>query len=158
METKALVRTGINRLSAMGREALYLRTGLDVTLPESIQCEVVERCNFKCRYCHFWRMSDYAEEMGLEEWKRALLSLKAFVGACSVRFVGGEPFIKRWFPDLLMFCKEHDIAWGVITNGSALTATIVKKIVLAAPCILTFRSTHPTPPPTTTSAERRVLC
>ena len=36
-------------------EEIYLRTGRDVTVPISIYGEVIERCNYKCRYCEYWR-------------------------------------------------------------------------------------------------------
>ena len=36
-------------------EEIYSRTGRDVTVPVSIYGEVIERCNYKCRYCEYWR-------------------------------------------------------------------------------------------------------
>jgi MoaA/NifB/PqqE/SkfB family radical SAM enzyme len=133
MDAKFLLRSGVRRLGGMAREGLYLRTGIDATMPESISCEVNERCNYKCRYCHFWRLDDYVNEMTIEEWQRTLLGLQEFLGRCTVQFIGGEPFLKKGFVDLLEFCRQNGIDWGVITNGSALTARISARVAAAHP-------------------------
>ena len=100
-------------------EEIYLRTGRDVTVPVSIYGEVIERCNYKCRYCDYWRRPNYREEMSIEEWKKALLDLKEFIGHYHIEFSGGEPYIKKGFIDLLKFCGERGLKWGVTTNGGA---------------------------------------
>ena len=133
MQTATLVRAGARRIGGMAREHLYLSTGLDLTAPESIQGIVNQRCNYKCRYCHFWRIKQYADEISIDEWQQALMSLKEFIGRYVIQFAGGEPFIKKGFVDLLAFCRANGIDWGVTTNGSALGATIVAKVVAACP-------------------------
>ena len=35
--------------------------------------------------------------MALEDWQQALLSLKEYIGSYVVNFVGGEPFLYRYF-------------------------------------------------------------
>jgi MoaA/NifB/PqqE/SkfB family radical SAM enzyme len=94
---------------------------------------VNERCNVKCRYCEYWRLPRYKDEMTIEEWQKALLSIKDFVGTYSISFSGGEPFIKPGFIDLMGFCSEHGIHAGVTTNGSALTKKNAAKLVEANP-------------------------
>ena len=133
MDRAVLVRMGLRRVESIGRENLYLKTGLDTTRPESIACEVIERCNFKCQYCHYWRYEKYSPEMSIEEWKQALLSLKDFIGRYSIKFVGGEPFLKKGFVDLLEFCHEQALDWGVITNGFAFRSNITPRVVAAGP-------------------------
>jgi MoaA/NifB/PqqE/SkfB family radical SAM enzyme len=133
MEKSLLIRKGLTHLRAVAAEELYLKTGFDATFPISFVAEVNERCNYKCQYCHYWRMEKYAEEMSAEEWKAALLDIREFVGRYSIQFLGGEPFIKKGFTDLLLFCREHEIDWGVITNGSAFTQSIVDKVIQARP-------------------------
>ena len=95
--------------------------------------EVIERCNFKCQYCHYWRYEKYSPEMSIEEWKQALLSLKDFIGRYSIKFVGGEPFLKKGFVDLLEFCHGQALDWGVITNGFAFRSNITPRVVAAGP-------------------------
>src|SRR5262245_64167663 len=71
--------------------------------------------------------------MTIEEWQRALESIKEFVGAFSINFSGGEPFIKPGFIDLLGWCNTNGISAGVTTNGSALTRRNAAAVVAANP-------------------------
>ena len=114
-------------------EEVYLKTGIDKTKPISFYGIVNEKCNYKCRYCDYWRLKNYVDEMSIDEWKKALLSIKDFVGSFHIQFSGGEPFIKKGFIDLLEFCNEKNIQWGVVTNGSCLTDSVIKRIVAANP-------------------------
>lgn len=92
-----------------------------------------EHCNIKCRFCDYWRLKHYAEELTIEHWQQALLSIKALVGEYFINFSGGEPFLKPGFIDLLKFCHRHSIRSGVTTNGSFLSRETVKRIVAAQP-------------------------
>jgi len=71
--------------------------------------------------------------MTIEEWQKALLSIKDFVGKFSISFSGGEPFIKPGFLDLMTFCHQNGILAGVTTNGSALNRKNAAKLVAAHP-------------------------
>ena len=119
-------------VSAAGEE-LYLKTGIDLTRPVAFYGLVNERCNVKCRYCEYWRLKEYSEEMTLADWQRALLSIKEFVGTFSISFSGGEPFLKAGFIDLMVWCHDNGISSGVTTNGSALTPRNAAKLVSAHP-------------------------
>src|SRR5208282_2391693 len=114
-------------------EELYLHSGKDITKPVTFYGLVNERCNVKCRYCEYWRLPKYKDEMSIEEWEKALLSVKEFVGTYSISFSGGEPFIKPGFLDLMMFCHDNGIHAGVTTNGSALTRKNAAKLVASRP-------------------------
>ncbi|MBI1375464.1 MAG: radical SAM protein [Phycisphaera sp.] len=114
-------------------ESLYLNTGSDITRPVSVYGIVNERCNYKCRYCEYWRLENYVDEMSIDEWKAALQSLAEFVGSFHVQFSGGEPFIKKGFVDLVEWCHEQGLKWGVTTNGSGLTEKNIERVVAARP-------------------------
>jgi MoaA/NifB/PqqE/SkfB family radical SAM enzyme len=114
-------------------EELYIKTGRDITKPVTFYGLVNERCNVKCRYCEYWRLPKYKDEMTIEEWQAALLSVKDFVGAFSISFSGGEPMIKPGFLDLMVFCHENGIHSGVTTNGSALNRKNAARLVEAQP-------------------------
>jgi MoaA/NifB/PqqE/SkfB family radical SAM enzyme len=114
-----LTRLGAHHVRNAVAEEIYLRTGRDFTVPISIYGEVVERCNYKCRYCEYWRRPHYRDEMPIEDWKKALLDLKDFIGHYHIEFAGGEPYIKKGFVELLTFCGEQGLKWGVTTNGGA---------------------------------------
>lgn len=114
-------------------EEIFLRSGINLTRPSDIKATLTERCNYRCIYCDHWRQDSYPDEMSLEEWKAALLSVKAFVGRYTVQFLGGEPTIMPWFFDLVTFCQHQDIDWGVITNGSTLNEKRVSELIAARP-------------------------
>ena len=134
MKAVDFVSLGAKHVRSALSEELYLHTGRDITRPASVFAEVIERCNYKCRYCDYWRRPNYRNEMTIEEWQRALASLKEFIGTYHVEFAGGEPYIKKGFLDLVRFCRDNDIHWGVTTNGGAyLNKKIVEQTVQARP-------------------------
>ena len=110
-------------------EEIYIRTGKDMTRPVTVYGIVNERCNYKCKYCEYWRLPNYVDEMSTEEWTNALLSLKEFIGSYHVEFSGGEPYIKKGFLDICKACHDNGIKWGVTTNGSAFSEKIIKQTV-----------------------------
>lgn len=114
-------------------EELYIHSGTDITKPVTFYGLVNERCNVACRYCEYWRLAKYKDEMTIEQWQNALLSIKQFVGKFSISFSGGEPFIKPGFLDLMAFCHQNGILSGVTTNGSALNRKNAAKLVDAQP-------------------------
>jgi MoaA/NifB/PqqE/SkfB family radical SAM enzyme len=133
MNTSTLAKLAFKHTCNHFAEELYIHTGKDVTKPVTFYGLVNERCNVKCRYCEYWRLPNYKDEMSIEEWEKALLSVKDFVGTFSISFSGGEPFIKPGFLDLMMFCHKNGIHSGVTTNGSALTKKNAAKLVEARP-------------------------
>ncbi len=114
-------------------EQIYLRTGVDATRPTVVYGIVNERCNYRCRYCEYWRLKEYGDEMTVEQWTDALGSLQEFIGTYHVEFSGGEPFRKKGFLDIARFCHARGIRWGVTTNGSAFSDKIVRQTVAADP-------------------------
>lgn len=133
MQFKTLARLGGKHAKNAIAEAVYLQTNLDFTQPISFSGLINERCNVKCRYCDYWRLKEYQDELSIKEWQDALLSIKAFVGEFSINFSGGEPFLKPGFIDLLHFCYQQGIHSGVTTNGSCLSKVNAQKIVSARP-------------------------
>ena len=133
MNVSTLARLAFKHTYNHFAEELYLHTGKDVTRPVTFYGLVNERCNVKCRYCEYWRLPKYKDEMSIEEWQNALLSIKEFVGTFSISFSGGEPFIKPGFLDLMTFCHKNGIHAGVTTNGSALNQKNAAKLADAEP-------------------------
>jgi MoaA/NifB/PqqE/SkfB family radical SAM enzyme len=133
MNTGTLARLALKHAYNAAAEEIYLKTERDYTKPVTFYGLVNERCNVKCRYCEYWRLASYKDEMSIDEWKKSLLSVKDFVGTYSISFSGGEPFIKLGFLDLMAFCHANGIHSGVTTNGSALNRKNAQKLVAARP-------------------------
>jgi MoaA/NifB/PqqE/SkfB family radical SAM enzyme len=133
MKVSTLASLALKHARGAVAEEIYLKTGYDATKPVTFYGLVNERCNVKCKYCEYWRLPQYKDEMSIEQWQQALTSIKDFVGKFSISFSGGEPFIKPGFLDLLAWCGQNGIHAGVTTNGSALTRKNAKKVVDAKP-------------------------
>ncbi len=135
MRIPELISLAIRHTRNAAAEEIYLRSGRDYTKPVAIHAIVNEICNYKCRYCEYWRMPKYRTEMQIADWQKALLDLREFIGSgYHVEFSGGEPYLKKGFLDLLAFCHQHHVKWGVTTNGSAfLSKTVVSATVAARP-------------------------
>jgi len=133
MNVLTLARLGMKHLGSAVWEELYLRTGYDASRPVAIHALVNERCNAKCLFCEDWRLPGYCQEMTIQQWQAALMSLRDFIGRYSISLSGGEPFIRKGFLDLLEFCRDNAIHAGVTTNGSCFTEDAVKRLVAARP-------------------------
>jgi MoaA/NifB/PqqE/SkfB family radical SAM enzyme len=133
MDASTLIKLGVKHTVNAAAETVYLKTGRDMTKPVTFYGLFNERCNVKCLHCTYWRLDHYEEELTIEQWKNALLSIKAFVGSYFINFSGGEPFLKKGFLDLLGFCHHNGIQSGLTTNGSALSRSGVEKLVAAHP-------------------------
>lgn len=144
MDKSTVFRLGVRRIDGAAREWAYLKLGLDITRPDSIRATINHRCNYKCPYCYSWQRSEYGE-ISIEEWKSGLLSLKEYIGQYTIQFSGGEPFLKKGFTDLLGFCRDNGIRWGVISNGSVFVQNIVGKVVDALPMNIDISIDSPDP-------------
>jgi MoaA/NifB/PqqE/SkfB family radical SAM enzyme len=133
MTPRQLLGLGSRRVEQNLREAAYLRLGLDATRPLAIRAHPTERCNYRCGSCACWRLPAYPDEMSLAQWCKALASVAEFAGRCTVQFAGGEPLLFAPFLELVDWCHARGIAWGMITNGSALNARTVARLVAARP-------------------------
>lgn len=133
MDVATLSKLGVKHAENAVAESLRIQTGLDWTKPVTFYGIINERCNVKCRQCEYWRLPKYKDEMTVEDWKRALLSIKDFVGEYSINFSGGEPYIKKGFLDILAFANSNGIHCGVTTNGSCMTQENAAKTVAARP-------------------------
>lgn len=145
MDFALICRLGARELSSVLSETIYLKSGVDLTRPVELSASLTHRCNYKCLHCNCWREPQVAE-MTIDQWKRALASVKEFLGPYRIQFVGGEPFVKKGFLDLLEFCRAESIDFGVITNGSAFTGgRVVERFVAARPLKVEISVDGPTP-------------
>lgn len=128
-------------------EEVYLATGMDYSRPSAIVATINEICNYRCPMCMHWRPEfPRRGEMTVDQWKNALGGLREFAGHVLVAFIGGEPFIKPGFLDILEFCREHDINYSTTTNGSLLLrGDTIPRLIQAAPVHLNISVDGSTP-------------
>lgn len=136
----------IGQLRSAVAEQAYLSTGLDYSRPTSIMANINEVCNYRCPMCMHWR-PEFARhsELSVDQWKNALASLREFLGSYLIAFLGGEPFIKPGFLDILEYCHESGISFTTTTNGSLLLrGDTIRRLVNAAPVHLNISVDGPT--------------
>jgi GTP 3',8-cyclase len=86
-----------------------------------LRVSVTDRCNFRCQYCMPAEGLPWLERnaiLSFEEITR-IVSLVASMGVHDVRLTGGEPLVRRGFPDLVEMLAEVDeiVDLSVTTNG-----------------------------------------
>src|SRR5690349_24100863 len=86
-----------------------------------LRVSVTDRCNFRCQYCmpaEGLPWLDREEILTFEEIVR-IVRLMAAMGVHDVRLSGGEPLVRRGFPDLARMLSEtagvHELS--VSTHG-----------------------------------------
>jgi cyclic pyranopterin phosphate synthase len=97
-----------------------LRDGHGRTIGD-VRVSVTDRCNFRCQYCMPAEGLPWLERDGVlrfEEIAR-LVALLASMGVHDVRLTGGEPLVRRDFPQLAQMLSQiedvHDLS--ITTNG-----------------------------------------
>jgi GTP 3',8-cyclase len=86
-----------------------------------LRVSVTDRCNFRCQYCmpaEGLPWLERAEILSFEEITR-LVSLLTAMGVHDIRLTGGEPLVRRGFPQLVKMLSDiEDVAdLSVTTNG-----------------------------------------
>ena len=102
---------------------------LDVTFnkrPLSVSIEVTKRCNARCDFCDYWKISDRDE---LTDFTDVVRRFDPLV----VVFTGGEPMLRR---DIVPIVKSIKDLPGfryltVLTHGGFLTEAKIKELVAA---------------------------
>jgi cyclic pyranopterin phosphate synthase len=88
---------------------------------EDLRVSVTDRCNFRCQYCmpaEGLPWLERAEVLTFEEIAR-LVALCASMGVRDIRLTGGEPLVRRGFPQLAAMLAAIDGVedLSVTTNG-----------------------------------------
>lgn len=88
-------------------------------LVREIHWEATNRCNLQCKHCLPASGPPRSGELTSEEAMAALTVFKN-VGVSKVFFTGGEPFVRRDFPDLLERAVDLGMEVSILTNATLL--------------------------------------
>lgn len=83
-------------------------------------------CNSKCNYCNMWE-TKRGNQPSTEEWKKIIEDIRA-VGAISLTFSGGEPFLNKDLFELAAYARSKGLYTMVVTNLSLFRETWIEKI------------------------------
>lgn len=90
--------------------------------------QITNRCNYRCSYCIF--SSGYGEsslELEFATICRVIDELKER-GFNSIKFTGGEPFVRKDLLAILTYAAKQEIALDLSTNASLVTAPKAKQL------------------------------
>jgi len=92
--------------------------------------QVTYRCNFRCRFCHYWcDPMGRAPEPTLAEYAAGARKLAAY-GTLLVSLAGGEPLLRADLPDIVAAVGEYHFPF-VTTNGWFVTPRAARDLMAA---------------------------
>lgn len=103
--------------------------GKPVVRIRDAKIKLVGRCNLRCDFCQFWRMSERAE-LTTAEVKRVVDDLAA-MDCQKIHFTGGEALLRRDLADLIAHTTRLGIKANLTTNGTLLTEETARALVEA---------------------------
>src|SRR3989344_1357757 len=83
-------------------------------------------CNSRCGYCDMWKTKK-GNQPNKEEWKRIIDDIHE-LGAVTLTFSGGEPFINKDLFELAKYAKSIGLVTMVVTNLSLFKEDNIPKI------------------------------
>jgi SynChlorMet cassette radical SAM/SPASM protein ScmE len=89
--------------------------------PRSVDIDITNRCNLRCKYCyHFSGPGDVAEDLPKEEWIQFFEELNR-CAVMNVSLAGGEPFFRKDLRDLVEGIVQNKMRFTVLSNGTLIT-------------------------------------
>jgi len=90
---------------------------------------LTNKCNLNCKYCYqnSSALTSTKNELKKEDWVNILKELKE-LKAKKICFVGGEPFLYKYFWEILEDTFKRGFKIKVFTNGTLLNKRNLKKI------------------------------
>ncbi|MGB8643657.1 MAG: radical SAM protein [Anaerolineae bacterium] len=111
----------------------FYRFGTPKLLPFSLVISISYRCNSKCKTCDVWRKPN--DDLTLEEWTTVFKKIGH--GPIYMTFTGGEPFLRKDLPDMVLAAYRHcHPEYITVPTNGILTQRIldgVERICTAAP-------------------------
>jgi mycofactocin biosynthetic radical S-adenosylmethionine protein MftC len=96
--------------------------------PVNATWEITAKCNLQCRHCLSADMGKtYAAELDFEQCCAFIDELDQ-MEVFQINFGGGEPFLRKDFPDILDYAHSKGITTCVSTNGTMLDENLVSRL------------------------------
>jgi MoaA/NifB/PqqE/SkfB family radical SAM enzyme len=107
-------------------------------MKETVMMELTWRCGAACAFCYLGktgRLNRRGPEMKEAEIKAFM---RRFPAGTHFYFSGGEPFLRKDIFGILAYASARGFDWGVNTNGLALDAAKIKKLLALGPAYIIF--------------------
>jgi len=120
----------------------YNHIATSVKRPTYAYLTITSLCNSRCNYCGMWE-NKKENEPTAEEWKRIIDDV-ATIGAVTLTFSGGEPFLRSDLFELASHAKSQGLLTMVVTNLSLFNTDHVEQIAENFDFIgISLDTTHP---------------
>lgn len=96
-----------------------LRSPIDATF------ELTVRCNLKCRMCMFRQSGTEAKELTADEWIK-IARAAAEMGTGSLLITGGEPMLRKDFPEIYRGIYKQGFIISLYTNATLVDDKIME--------------------------------
>ena len=94
-----------------------------------LQWHITHKCNLRCIHCY---QEDYKNDLTFEQIKTIFFHYIEYIKNNNfkghINITGGEPFLHPDFFNIINLFDDHNISFGILTNGTLLTESIVKKL------------------------------
>ncbi len=94
------------------------RSLLTKTSPAYVQYYITARCNLACEQCNIIYADADSQEMNIHQIRKVAENFSE-IGVSMVLLIGGEPFVRKDFPEIIEAFTKNDIHVRMQTNGLA---------------------------------------
>ena len=89
--------------------------------PKTVDLDVTNRCNLRCRYCyHFESAGDVEQDLPVEEWLKFFEELNR-CAVTNTTIAGGEPFFREDLKELIDGIVRNRMRFSILSNGTLIT-------------------------------------
>jgi SynChlorMet cassette radical SAM/SPASM protein ScmE len=104
--------------------------------PRSVDLEITGMCNLRCKYCsHLTSGNDVEEDLSTSEWLKFFEELRD-CAVMEVCLLGGEPFIREDFKELIAGIVQNKMRFSILTNGTLITEEVAAFLASTERCNL----------------------
>lgn len=94
--------------------------------PIEVSWYLTKLCNLRCTHCFVYETGETPHHRPTDvNYQEAIKIIDNLANAeiFLLTFLGGDPLMVKWFPDLVLYCQEKGIGTAFSTNGTLLTRT-----------------------------------
>lgn len=89
------------------------------SMPLKVQIQATKKCNLRCVTCAVAK-DETRDRLSFQNLVE-IISLLADCGVLNLEWSGGEPFLRKNFPDLVEHASKVGLSQNILTNGTLLT-------------------------------------
>lgn len=121
------IKYGTKRMTNFKQVFSKIDNDLTFQAPNMVWWDITSACNLKCYYCYSSSGCKKPDELSFDEVTKIIDQLSE-MGVFYIYFLGGEPFMKEHFLDILDYTYNAGLGIMITTNGTLITEEIADKL------------------------------